>query len=159
MEKFFALIILTVSFSLSSKEITSVIVKKSERKLIVVQNGVNILELKISLGFNPDGNKLQEGDGKTPEGEYELDYLINDWEYYKAFHISYPRIDQIRKAKKNGINPGSGILIHGMQTKWNWVGRLHTFLDWTNGCIAVTNEQMDKLIELVPVGSNIIIEP
>ncbi|WP_040508818.1 L,D-transpeptidase family protein, partial [Leptospira wolffii] len=108
---------------------------------------------------NPDGNKLQEGDGKTPEGEYKLDYLINDWEYYKAFHISYPKIDQIKKAKENGVNPGGGILIHGMQTKWNWVGRLHTFWDWTHGCIAVTNEQMDKLIEIVSVGSKIIIEP
>ncbi|WP_040508301.1 L,D-transpeptidase family protein [Leptospira wolffii] len=159
MERLLALIILTASFSLSSKEITSVTVKKSERKLIVVQNGVNILELKISLGFNPDGNKLQEGDGRTPEGEYKLDYLINDWEYYKAFHISYPKVDQIKKAKENGVNPGGGILIHGMQTKWNWVGKLHTFWDWTHGCIAVTNEQMDKLIEIVPVGSKIIIEP
>ncbi|MFB5651119.1 murein L,D-transpeptidase family protein [Leptospira wolffii] len=159
MKIFIALIILTFSFSLSSKEITSIFVKKSERKLIVDQNGVNILELTISLGFSPDENKLGEGDGKTPEGEYKLDYLINDWANYKAFHISYPKIDQIKKAKEKGISPGGGILIHGMKPKWNWVGQLHTFWDWTNGCIAVTNEQMDKLVELVPVGSKIIIEP
>ncbi|WCL49161.1 L,D-transpeptidase family protein [Leptospira sp. GIMC2001] len=138
---------------------TIVIVNKTNKILQVKKSSEIVLEIPISLGFEPSGAKKEEGDGKTPEGKYKIDYVINDWDYYKAMHISYPNATQIAEAKKKNINPGGGILIHGMRPRWNWVGRLHSFINWTHGCIAVTNEEMDQLFKLVPVGSSIIIDP
>ncbi|TGK82625.1 peptidase [Leptospira noumeaensis] len=145
--------------NLYSESKPTIYVYKSEKILKVLQDGKTILQIPISLGFEPKGQKLEEGDGKTPEGIYTIDYRINEWEYYKALHISYPNRNQVEAAKKLNKNPGSGILIHGMKYYWNWFGHLHSYLNWTHGCIAVNNEEMDMLFKIIPNGSKIIIEP
>lgn len=145
--------------SLDADTDTTVNVKKSEKILTVIKSGKTILTIPISLGFEPKGAKNEEGDGKTPEGKYTIDYQIPEWAYYKALHISYPNKSQLEEAKKRKVKVGGGILIHGMKKHWNWFGHLHTYLNWTHGCIAVTNEEMDLLFQMVPVGSVIIIEP
>ncbi|XDD46705.1 murein L,D-transpeptidase family protein [Leptospira sp. WS39.C2] len=154
-------VIVCISFfgSLHSETNTIVYVKKSEKTLTVTKAGKTILKIPISLGFEPEGPKKEEGDGKTPEGTYTIDYQIPEWDYYKALHISYPNKTQLEEAKKRNVKAGSGILIHGMKRHWNWFGHLHTYLNWTHGCMAVTNEEMDLLFEMVPVGSKIRIEP
>lgn len=115
--------------------------------------------MKVALGRSPVGPKKEQGDNKTPEGEYRIDYPILKTEYYKALHISYPTKRQIVKAKQEGMDPGGGIWIHGIKPKWNWLSYFHTWFDWTHGCIAVSNEEMDILFEMVPIGSKIIIYP
>ncbi|WP_208742244.1 L,D-transpeptidase family protein [Leptospira kanakyensis] len=145
--------------NLYSESKPTIYVYKSEKILKVVKEDKIILEIPISLGFEPKGHKLEEGDGKTPEGTYIIDYQIPEWDYYKALHISYPTKDQVEAAKKINKNPGSGILIHGMKYYWNWFGHLHTYLNWTHGCIAVNNEEMDILFKIIPNGSKIVIEP
>lgn len=149
--------LITVNLFSYSKPI--VYVNKTEKILRVVKDNKNLLTIPISLGFQPVGQKTEEGDGKTPEGTYTIDYRIPEWDYYKALHISYPSKDQLEAAKKLKKNPGGGILIHGMKYYWNWFGHLHTYLNWTHGCIAVNNEEMDILFKIVPDGSIIVIEP
>jgi murein L,D-transpeptidase YafK len=148
-----------ITLNLFSNPKTIVYVNKSEKILKVVKENKTLLKIPISLGFQPVGHKSDEGDGKTPEGTYSIDYRIPEWDYYKALHISYPNKDQLEVAKKLNKNPGGGILIHGMKSYWNWFGHLHTYLNWTHGCIAVNNEEMDILFKIVPNGSKIIIEP
>lgn len=150
---------LVFNLNLFAEHRTFVLVEKSKKILKVIKDNQTIFEFPISLGFEPVGQKLEEGDGKTPEGIYTIDYQIAEWDYYKALHISYPNKLQIENAKLQGKNPGGGILIHGMKYYWNWFGHFHTYLNWTNGCIAVNNEEMDVLLNLVPIGSKIIIKP
>lgn len=150
---------LLITFNLYSNSKTTIYVNKTNKILRIVKDNETLLTIPISLGFQPIGQKKVEGDGKTPEGTYTIDYRISEWDYYKALHISYPNEAQLETAKKLKKNPGGGILIHGMKFYWNWFGHLHTYLNWTNGCIAVNNEEMDILFKLVPNGSKIIIDP
>lgn len=148
-----------ITFNLFSNSKPIIYVNKTEKILKVVKDNETLLKIPISLGFQPVGQKTEEGDGKTPEGIYTIDYRIPEWDYYKALHISYPNEDQLEAAKNLKKNPGGGILIHGMKFYWNWFGHLHTYLNWTHGCIAVNNEEMDILFNIVPNGSKIIIDP
>jgi murein L,D-transpeptidase YafK len=145
--------------SQSVNETIKVEVYKKRRILVVKRGDFVIQKLKIALGRNPVGPKKVSGDNKTPEGEYTIDYPIPVTEYYKAFHISYPTQAQVTLAKKEGKDPGGGIWIHGIKPKWNWLSYFHTWFDWTHGCIGVSNENMDLLYKLVPIGTKIIIYP
>jgi murein L,D-transpeptidase YafK len=116
----------------------------------------------IALGKNPKGPKTMEGDKKTPEGTYTLDYIKRNTKYYKAFHISYPNVSDIKKAKSLGIKPGSMIMIHGQPSSRGGNDDTTPGIqssNWTNGCIALMNYDMDKFVELVDPGTEIIIEP
>jgi murein L,D-transpeptidase YafK len=132
---------------------------KEKRLLQILENDRIIREMTISLGRNPIGAKTVAGDNKTPEGEYIIDYPILKTDYYKAFHISYPDKDRQIKALKEKQDPGGGIWIHGIRPRWNWLGFFHTWFDWTHGCIALTNEEIDELFRLVPIGTKIRINP
>jgi murein L,D-transpeptidase YafK len=136
-----------------------VVVYKSERKLVLLSQGKEVRSYKVALGSEPVGPKTRHGDHRTPEGVYTLDSRNPNSHFYKAFHISYPNPKDIATAKKLGVSPGGDIMLHGLPKEYAWVGKAHTLHDWTDGCIAVTNEEMDELWKLVPVGTPIEIKP
>ncbi len=155
---FFTNVIVVQSLALDDF-IDMVIVKKSQKMLYLINNKKRIKEFKIALGGNPKGHKQTEGDQKTPEGNYTLDYKKSNSSFYKAIHISYPNKQDIKKAKQLGINPGGFIMIHGQKNGFGWLSFLIQKFDWTDGCIAVTNEDMDEIWKSVNQNIPIIIYP
>ncbi len=119
-----------------------VVVIKSERKLHLLRGDEIMRSHPISLGQSPVGRKQMEGDNRTPEGEYILDWRNANSDYYLAMHVSYPNDDDIRQARKKGVSPGNMIMIHGLPNDSE--PSLSDYLgeDWTNGCIAVSNQAM-----------------
>jgi murein L,D-transpeptidase YafK len=136
-----------------------VVVYKSERKLVLLSHGKEVRLYKVALGSEPVGPKTRHGDHRTPEGIYTVDSRNPNSHFYKAFHISYPNPTDIATAKKLGVSPGGDIMLHGLPKEYAWVGKAHALHDWTDGCVAVTNEEMDELWKLVPVGTPIEIKP
>ncbi|TDO23873.1 L,D-transpeptidase family protein [Pedobacter duraquae] len=127
-----------------------ILVLKSKRKMYVKRKGVTLLTFTIDLGGNPLGTKESDGDKKTPEGVYHLDvkYTRND-KYHKSFMISYPDSNDRARALAKGLKPGNGIMIHGTYPERK------NAKDWTNGCIALQNEDMDTLFDYVIDGTKI----
>lgn len=135
-----------------------VIVDKPARRLQLLRDGAVMGEYEISLGAAPDGHKTREGDEKTPEGEYLIDWRNPQSVAHLSLHISYPNADDQAAAQARGESPGGAIMIHGMLNGWGWLGGLHRGWDWTNGCIAVTNAEMAEIWSLVPDGTPIEIK-
>jgi len=137
-----------------------VLVKKSQRKLYLYSKGKVIKEYNIVLGGNTKGAKTQEGDQKTPEGLYYLDYKNIRSRFYRSIHISYPNKKDRENAKKLGVKPGGAIMIHGQVPKSGdpmlW---FKTVGNWTAGCIAVSNKDMDEIWKLIKIPTPIKIEP
>ena len=136
-----------------------VVVLKKEHRLELWHNGTAFRTYQVALGTVPVGHKQRQGDHKTPEGFYKLDRRNPHSQFYKAIHISYPNESDRAAARKLGISPGGDVFIHGLAKKFAWVGKSHRLRDWTDGCIAVTNEEMDEIWELVPDGVPIEIKP
>lgn len=136
-----------------------VVVNKSERELVLVRNGVEMKKYRVALGGKPVGHKTEEGDQKTPEGRYVLDYKKPDSSFYKAIHISYPNAADKAQAKKRGVSPGGLIMIHGQKNGFGWLGGISQRMDWTDGCVAVKNAEMDEIWQLVEVNTPIQINP
>ncbi|QHT67135.1 L,D-transpeptidase family protein [Rhodocytophaga rosea] len=136
-----------------------VIVYKSKRELHLLKDGEIIRTYKIALGDNPVGHKQQEGDEKTPEGTYILDWRNSKSAYHKSIHVSYPNEKDREHAKQLGISPGGDIMIHGMNKQTAWLGRWQNLRDWTNGCMAVSNDEMDEIWAMVKNGTQIEINP
>jgi murein L,D-transpeptidase YafK len=157
--KYIILSILTISI-LFGKYADFVLVKKSERKLYLYSNGTLLKEYNIVLGGNTKGPKVQEGDKKTPEGTYWLDYKNSRSRFYRSIHISYPNKQDIANAKKLGVNPGGNIMIHGEVPKSSdpmlW---FKTVGNWTAGCIALSNKDMQEFWELIKIPTKIEIKP
>ena len=139
--------------------IDSIQVYKSKRKLIFFRNGDVSGEFRISLGFHPKGKKRYEKDGKTPEGLYEIDGKNPRSVAHKNLGISYPNQSDRSFASRAGQKAGGAIKIHGLLKKYRKLGKLHRFYDWTAGCIAVTDEEVDYLYENTAVGTPIRILP
>lgn len=137
-----------------------VLLLKSQRRLLLVADGRPFREYKVSLGFEPVGDKLREGDGRTPEGHYVLDWKNPNSEYYRSIHISYPNAADRARARAAGVkDPGDNIMIHGLGPEMAFLGKTHRAADWTNGCIAVTNKEIDEIWRLVRTGTPIEIRP
>ena len=136
-----------------------VVVHKKERTLELFKNGSSIRKYKVALGAEPVGPKTQEGDHKTPEGIYVIDRRNERSKFYRALHISYPNADDKSRAEKLGVSPGGDIMIHGLPNGFGWLGASHRVRDWTDGCIAVTDQEMDEIWKLVPDGTSIEIDP
>ncbi len=134
-----------------------VIVRKSLRKMTLYQNGMEIKSYRVSLGGNPIGHKQKEGDSKTPEGKYILDWRNPNSSYYLSIHVSYPNREDKIKANKNKVSPGGDIMIHGQPNWLSWIQYLGLGSDWTDGCIAVTNVEMDEIWQSVTNGTPITI--
>ncbi len=136
-----------------------VVVRKSARTLEVMRGGIVVRTYRVSLGPHPVGPKQREGDGRTPEGRYVLDYRNPSSAFHFALHVSYPSTDERRVAAAIGVSPGGLIMVHGIRNGVGFIGRLHRLVDWTNGCIALTNPEIDELARVVPTGTPILILP
>jgi murein L,D-transpeptidase YafK len=136
-----------------------VVVYKHARKLVLLSHGKVLRSYRVALGSEPVGPKIRQGDHRTPEGEYVLDSRNPRSQFYKAFHVSYPNSKDRAAAKKLGVKPGGDIMVHGLPKDYAWLGKSHALHDWTEGCIAVTNDEMDEIWKLVRVGTPIEIRP
>ena len=137
-----------------------VLVKKRKRKLYLYSGDEVIKSYKIALGKEPEGQKLEEGDSRTPEGLYTLDWRNPNSRFFRSIHVSYPNVVQARSAKEAGINPGGAIMIHGQPSDWSERIKLtFNYKDWTEGCIAVENQDMLEIWDLVRDGTPIKIDP
>jgi murein L,D-transpeptidase YafK len=132
-----------------------VLVEKSKRKLSLIRNGATIKTYSISLGSSPQGHKSQEGDDKTSEGSYTIDSRNPDSVCHLALHISYPNRADRERGRREGVSAGGDIMIHGIRNGAGWIGALHRLKDWTEGCIAMTNPEMEELFRAVPRGTPI----
>jgi len=130
-----------------------VVVNKSRRELLLLRGNVILRQYRIALGRDTIGHKQCEGDGRTPEGRYTIDRRNPKSKYHLSLHISYPNADDVARAQAAAVEPGGDIMIHGLKD-----GELRDG-DWTQGCIAVTNEEMEEIWGLVPDGTVIVIEP
>ena len=136
-----------------------VVVLKKERALELVSNGTVIKTYKIALGRDPIGPKSKQGDHKTPEGVYVLNSRNSHSQFYKSIHISYPSEHDRAMARQKGVSPGGDVFIHGLPNGYGAIGAAHRLRDWTDGCIAVTNEEIDEIWKAVPDGTQIEIRP
>jgi murein L,D-transpeptidase YafK len=143
----------------TSKSIDKIIVLKSKRKLLVLNENQILKEYKISIGKMPIGAKRFEGDFKTPEGIYTIESKNPHSGYFKNLGISYPNEKDAMFAKESGKKPGGLIKIHGLKNGMGYIGKFHRWKDWTNGCIALTNQEMEELYLNVKVGTVIEIKP
>ncbi|MDC0661075.1 L,D-transpeptidase family protein [Marinobacter sp. SS21] len=139
--------------------VSEVLVRKDERRLYLLAGEQVVRSYRISLGDNPVGHKLYEGDERTPEGEYTLDWRNPNSDFYKSIHISYPNDRDRELAQAWGLNPGGSIMIHGLPNEAGDLSFAYLGLDWTNGCIAVSNEEMEEIWQLVADGTPIRITP
>jgi murein L,D-transpeptidase YafK len=136
-----------------------VTVLKSQRELILMKDAQVLKTYRVSLGPHPVGAKNREGDGKTPEGNYTLDRRNPRSRYHLSLHVSYPDAGDIARAQRLGVAPGGDIMVHGLPNGLGWLGGLHRYWNWTNGCIAVTNPEIEEIWELVPTGTHVEIRP
>jgi tetratricopeptide (TPR) repeat protein len=136
-----------------------ILIEKKERRLTLISKGRVLKTYKIALGGDPNGPKERQGDNKTPEGTYVIDSRNKDSHYHLSLHISYPNEKDKKRAKQRGVSPGGDIMIHGIKNGFSWVGDLHTEVDWTKGCIAVTDEEIEEIDKLAPNGTIVEIKP
>lgn len=136
-----------------------VVVHKAARRLELYRKGALLRVFPVALGFEPVGSKRRQGDGRTPEGRYVVDGRWRTRRFGRALHISYPRPQDVRRARAAGVAPGGGIFIHGLPEGLGLIGSDHARFDWTNGCIAVTDEQLDEIWARVADGTPIEILP
>ena len=136
-----------------------VLVKKSERKLYLLDHGRPFKEYKVALGKAPRGHKMREGDKRTPEGRYVLDFKNENSDYYKSIRISYPNTVDSALARRFGYKPGGAIMIHGQRQEAEYSPYVMQAFNWTDGSIAVTNDEMDEIWAAVEVGTPIEILP
>lgn len=135
-----------------------VIVEKSSHRLSLYKAGKLLASYHAMFGGNPGGAKEKEGDGKTPEGRYVLDNKKNS-QYHKAFHISYPNAEDIKRAKQLGVAPGGDVMVHGQKNGFGWASFITQRFNWTKGCIALSNDDIDAMWDMVGVGTVIEIRP
>ena len=139
--------------------IDRIVVEKSARKLSIFRDGNRIKSYRIALGRNPVGAKQVEGDMKTPEGIYNIDSRNPQSSFHLALHISYPSDEDDKRAAARGVPPGFDIMIHGIQNGRGWIGAFHRLKNWTAGCIALTDEEIEELWRVTPDGTVVEIRP
>ncbi|WKN42667.1 L,D-transpeptidase family protein [Tunicatimonas pelagia] len=139
--------------------IDRIVVEKGQRQMHVYLGDSLLKTYRIALGFNPIGHKEIEGDGKTPEGLYYIDSKNPNSAYHLNLGVSYPNELDKAHAEKLGKSPGGDIKIHGLKNGLGFVEAAHLQQDWTAGCIAITNEEIEELFRSVPIGTPIEIKP
>ena len=143
----------------SSGKADFVLVLKAPRRLLLLRGDHVLRDYEIALGRSPAGPKRHQGDGRTPEGRYRIDSRVADSRFHRALHISYPNEDDLDFARRAGVEPGGDVMIHGLPDGERWIGDVHREFDWTNGCIALTDDEMNEIWELVDDGTPIEIRP
>jgi murein L,D-transpeptidase YafK len=130
-----------------------VLVEKARHSLTLFSHGRALRTYKVALGHGGLAHKRREGDGLTPEGRYRIDRRNARSRFHRALHISYPSARDIAAARARGERPGGDIMIHGLPNGSGWLGAEHRMMDWTNGCIAVTDEEIEEIWRAVPDGT------
>lgn len=138
-------------------KITRLLVEKSARRMTAFQGDRAVREYRIALGFAPEGDKLQEGDGKTPEGIFRINRRNPESAFYLSLGIDYPQPADITRARAAGVSPGGDIFIHGQPNGANILTTIRR--DWTAGCIAVSNAEIEELWAVTPDGTIVEITP
>ncbi|MDX1370628.1 L,D-transpeptidase family protein [Pseudomonas sp.] len=167
MRRLFALLCLSVALTghasttpmLDGKTVDKVLVVKSERTLHLISRGDTLKSYRMSLGKKPDGAKQREGDLRTPEGFYWIDWRKTSDKYNLSMHISYPNARDQAQARAKGVSPGGMIMIHGTPLDEEYPEWFFHTLDWTEGCIAMKNADMREIWSLVKDGTLIEIRP
>lgn len=136
-----------------------VVIEKSAHRLTVYQNGDVLAAYPISLGRGGLAAKAQEGDKLTPEGTYKISGRNPQSAYHLSLRISYPDAADQKRAAAAGVSPGGDIMIHGIRNGLGWLGVLQRYADWTQGCIALTNTEMNQLWHIIPDGAVVDIKP
>ena len=135
-----------------------IVIEKSKHSMVLMSNGKPLKSYRVALGKS-DGTKERQGDHKTPEGQYVIDEKNAQSRFHLALHVSYPNAADRKRAHDAGVDPGGAIMIHGVEKGFEWLGPLQHEMDWTDGCIAVTNEEIEEVWQLVPVGIAVEIKP
>lgn len=146
-------------YAIRKGSVDRILIEKSARRLMLISQGEVLKTYKIALGGNPIGPKERQGDNKTPEGTYVIDARNRDSRFHLSLRISYPNERDKNRAKELGVSPGGDIMIHGIKNGFSWVGDAHAEVDWTKGCIAVTNEEIEEIAKLAPNGTIVEIRP
>ena len=132
-------------------EVTRIQVFKGARVMQFLHHNALLKQYSFDLGFNPVGHKTQEGDGRTPEGAYLINRKNPNSQFHLSLGLSYPNASDVAQARARGVSPGGDIFIHGTPSRW--VGQR----DWTWGCIAVTNDEMDEIYPMINTGTKIFL--
>nr|WP_069305403.1 L,D-transpeptidase family protein [Methylobrevis pamukkalensis] len=153
------ILLLAAGLGFAGEVVDAVRVLKAERRLELLRGTDVVRSYPVVLGGDPIGHKRREGDGRTPEGRYILDWRNAESAYHRSIHVSYPDARDVAAARSRGEDPGGMIMIHGQRNGFGWAGGLLQSFDWTDGCIAVTNAEMDEIWNLVRDGTPIEILP
>lgn len=134
-----------------------IVIEKSARRMQLIQDGKPVRSYQIALGFAPDGDKLRQGDGKTPEGAFTIDRRNDESAFHLSVGLDYPRPEDVQQAAAGGYSPGGDIFIHGQPNALSEGLKLKG--DWTAGCIALTNAEMREVWAVTPIGTVVEIRP
>lgn len=134
-------------------------IEKQKRRMTVFYADKQPKTYRIALGFSPEGPKTAMGDGKTPEGIYTITYKNPQSQFHRSLKLSYPAEQDWQRAKRQGVHPGSDIMIHGLSERFSRIGKWHAMKDWTLGCIAVTNDEIEEIYQLADLGTKVKISP
>ena len=137
----------------------SIVVEKAKHTLTLYLGGFPVRTYDVALGKQPAGDKIRRGDNRTPEGLFRIAFKNPQSKYHMALHISYPDAAHLQRANALGVSPGGDIMVHGLPPAFKDVGAAHRDFDWTEGCIAVTDEESEEIWRAVPAGSPIQIKP
>lgn len=143
----------------TARRVDGIVIEKSKRTLTLMSGTKTVQTYRVALGGQPVGAKDRQGDHKTPEGIYSVDAKNTNSQFHKALHISYPSQADRANARKLGVSPGGDVEIHGLGAKWGWIGAKHRLTDWTDGCMASSNEEIDEIYRLIKVGTPVEIRP
>lgn len=140
-------------------KIDYILVEKQKRQITFFHQQKPLRVYKVALGFSPEGHKTEQGDGKTPEGLYKVVAKNPKSRFHLSIKISYPSKQDRQAAAEKGVNPGGEIMIHGLGKAFGFLGAKHTLRDWTLGCVALTNEQIEELYPYIGIGTTVEIRP
>lgn len=150
---------LAASAPAAAEKADRILILKAERKLTLYRQGRPLKTYLVALGGSPEGDKHCQGDQRTPEGTYRIDLKNRASRYHLSLRISYPDASDRAEARRRGCSPGGDIFIHGLGKGFAYLGRLHRTTDWTLGCVAVTNEEIEEIWGAVEVGTKVEIRP
>jgi murein L,D-transpeptidase YafK len=136
-----------------------VLVRKSERRLYLMRHGEVLRSYRVALGLIPDGPKERSGDFRTPEGRYQLTRRNSRSDFFLSIQVSYPNAEDLRRARRDHVNPGGSIMVHGLPNLQRHPPDYYAAADWTDGCIAMSNSDMVELWLMVQDNTPIDILP
>jgi murein L,D-transpeptidase YafK len=151
--------LMTTALVSAEEKADRVVVEKSKHLLSLYKSNQLLASYPVMFGGDPVGTKQKQNDGKTPEGKYVLDFKKADSRFHKAFHISYPNEKDLANAKRLGVNAGGDIMIHGQKNGFGWASAVMQKFNWTQGCIALSNQDIDVVWNKVDAGTPIEIKP